>query len=169
MYKSLRQIVLIYLLIENVIAQIDDFECQQQGRYNDINDEKCRQYFLCTRKTDDSLQISKQQCPLGTLFNKDVMRCVLERNYVCNYTRSTTEEQTTLQSTDEVNETTDSSELVTTSKITLQNSWKPQTNDNLNTETLTKMITNNPEIPTTGQFSEVQKNKPHSQQIYQKL
>ncbi|CAO1315887.1 unnamed protein product [Diamesa hyperborea] len=84
------------------------------------------------------------------------MRCVLERNYICNFTTFTKEDETTIQSTDEVNETTtDSSELNTTSKITLQNSWKPQTNNNLNATTLTEMITNNPEFQTIGQFLEV--------------
>lgn len=159
MHKSLRQIVIIsviYLLIENVNAQIDDFECQQQGRYTDINDEKCRNYFLCTKTFDNILQVSKQQCPLGTLFNKNIMRCVLETNYVCKkITRLTIEDQTTLQSTDELNETTDSSELMSTSEITLQNSWKPQTHFNLHAATLSEMITNNPEFPRAGQFSKV--------------
>lgn len=141
MFKFVRRIVLIYLL-SNVISQNNDFECQQQGRYSDIYDEKCRHYFLCTRTFDKNLQMSKQQCPLGTLFNKNIMRCVLERNYVCDFIKITTEDQTTISNSPE---TTDSSELMTTSKITYQSSWKPQTNDNL--------VENNPEclfiLPTT--------------------
>lgn len=76
MNKSIKNVIIGNLFLEIVNAHNNDFNDNNKDDIVKFLIRNIDIYFLCTRTFDNNLQMSKQQCPLGILFNKDVMRCV---------------------------------------------------------------------------------------------